>query len=140
MLCACFCRGKGGRCCCGGGRAELFWWNVWVVPRKVSSLPLAKPSAPLRWGTTARVCVWVWVGGWLGGWTCLHQAAYMYTVHPSHDCVTHLSESRGIKQPHQQYRPVWKPQSGLMSFHPSEVDQKNGVPMGLLAKCFGFPD
>ena len=52
MLCVFFCRGRGVGVLCGGG--GVFWRNVWVVPRKVSSLPLAKPSAPLRWGTTAK--------------------------------------------------------------------------------------
>ena len=29
VACAFLSRGRGG----GGGGAELFWWNVWVVPR-----------------------------------------------------------------------------------------------------------
>ena len=41
-------------CCCGGGGGL---WSCFAgtggVPRKVSSPPMAKPTAPLRWGTTA---------------------------------------------------------------------------------------
>ena len=69
MLCAFVCRGRGVVVAVLGGGAELFWWNVWVVPRKVSSLPLAKPSAPLRWGTTADG-IGEGGGGGSGKWGC----------------------------------------------------------------------
>ena len=72
MSCALFCLGGGVAVGGGGG---LFWWNVWVVPRKVSRLPLAKPSVPLRCGTTA------WPGG--GG---LH-ATHYYHMHTSMGCL-----------------------------------------------------
>ena len=43
----------------GGGGVRSCFAGTGGVPRKVSSPPVAKPSAPLRWGTTAGVGEWV---------------------------------------------------------------------------------